>query len=117
MVNKMRNNVLILIIGVIIIIGLAIGIINFMSTNNNQETIEIEENNTTENDNNTTAQDLEQISQEKAEAQENDSGIYYDPELNEYFDENDRTVYDRQFPAGTSKEEIRQALKEIGDNT
>ena len=70
-----------------------------------------ETNNTTDEVNQTTAKTTTKKSTSKSKS--DDDGIYYDAELNAYFDKNDRTVYDGQVEKGTSKADIKRMAKEM----
>lgn len=116
-----EKNLLILVFAVVLIGLLLVVGLNLFSQNDvsdNQTEINLSLNNTTNSDNvsytKTTAKKSTE-SKSKANSDEDDD-IYYDEELNEYFDKNDRTVYEGQSPKGTSKSEIIESLNEIGDS-
>jgi len=114
--NLEQRNILILcIFGVVLVAILALTAfpINFNSNNTTDEvnlTLN-ETNNTTDEVNQTAAKTTTKKSTSKSKS--DDDGIYYDEELNEYFDKNDRTVYDGQVEKGTSKADIKRMAEEM----
>lgn len=69
--------------------------------------------NKTNNTTNTTQKTTTKKTTTSSSKSSNSDEITYDEELNDYFDSNGRTVYEGQFPKGTSKEEIREGLDAI----
>lgn len=100
--------------GIILVTLLTLAVTSFSTNKENNTTTEI--NVTINNSNNTTNETPQTTSkntkQNKKKSQSED-GIYYDEELNLYFDKNDRTVYDGQVEKGTSKSDLKKMSDEI----
>lgn len=116
------NNVIILVVVAVVLVGLAVfGIGGMTPTNDtdnnttNNTTLNLSDN-TTNNmtENQTASQQTKKKTNSNTKKQSND-GVTYDAELNEYFDNNGKTVKEGQFPKGTSKQDVKRGLQEIGD--
>ncbi len=59
--------------------------------------------------------DKSSSSSSSSQSSSSDSGVYYDEELNQHFDSNDKSVGEGQFAEGTSKSEMKKDLQELGD--
>ena len=116
------NNMIILVVVAVVLVGLAVfGIGGMTPTNDtdnnstNNTTLNISDNTTNNTaENQTTSQKTTKKTSSNSKKQSND-GVTYDAELNDYFDSNGKTVKEGQFPKGTSKEEVKRGLQEIGD--
>ena len=112
---EQRNILILSIFGVVLVAILALTAfpINF-NLNNTTDEVNLtlnETNNTTDEVNQTTAKTTTKKSTSKSKS--DDDGIYYDDELNAYFDKNDRTVYDGQVEKGTSKADMKRMAEEM----
>ena len=113
---EQRNILILCIFGLVLVAILALTAfpINFNSNNTTDEvnlTLN-ETNNTTDEVNQTTSKSTTKKST-SSNSKSDDDGIYYDEELNAYFDKNDRTVYDGQVEKGTSKADMKRMAKEM----
>ena len=115
-----QKNLIIICVTAIICIAILSGTMlllnskNIPTNNTTNETVNItlnETNNTTDEVNQTTAKTTTKKSTSKSKS--DDDGIYYDAELNAYFDKNDRTVYDGQVEKGTSKADMKRMAEEM----
>ena len=120
-----KNIIIIGLVALVLILGAVITATTLTNTpknNTTNESINVtinNTNNTTLNDTNKTEtqQTTKKQTTQKKSNKKSSSDVTYDPELNDYFDSNGRTVSEGQFPKGTSKSEMRQALREIGDES
>ncbi len=102
--------ILLIFVAAILLVLVSIGALDVMgnSTDENNTTDVNLTINDTNDTNNTATQTQTKTSNSKASQKDSDNGVYYDEELNLYFDKNDKTVYDGQVPKGTSKSDLKQ---------
>ena len=113
--NLRENNILILAIFAIILLALLVFTAFPININTNNTTDEV---NLTLNETNNTTEEVDQTTTKRTTSsnsnrKSDDDGIYYDEELNAYFDKNDRTVYDGQVEKGTSKADMKRMAEEM----
>ena len=127
---RTKNVMIIAAVVIVLLAVLTYGATSLMQLNNNttdnnttnDTTLNLSDNNT----NNTTENQTTQTQTTKKTTQKTSSqstskkssssnnGVTYDSELNAYFDSNGRTAYEGQFPKGTSREDMKRGLAEIG---
>lgn len=110
-----ENNILILAIFAIILLALLVFTAFPININTNNTTDEV---NLTLNETNNTTEEVDQTTTKRTTSsnsnrKSDDDGIYFDEELNVYFDKNDRTVYDGQVEKGTSKADMKRMAEEM----
>lgn len=109
------KHILMIFAAAILLILLSFGAFNIIgnSTDENNTTdinLTLNETNDTNDTNNTTTQTTTQTSTKKTQSSQNNKkeNVYYDEELNLYFDENGKTAYDGQVPKGTSRSDLQK---------
>lgn len=109
---KNKNIIILTVISIVLLLLLVFGVYALShdtTANNSSDEINITINKTANDTNQTPAR----ITTKKSAEESEDDGIYFDEELNTYFDKNDRTAYEGQVPKGTSKSQMIEDSEEI----
>lgn len=103
-----------IVVGLILVGLLCYSAYSIMTPNDDNNTTEMNLSlNDTNNTTNETVTKTSSSTQKSSSKKSSDDRVYFDEELNTYFDKNDRSAYDGQFEKGTSKSEMKEALAEM----
>ncbi len=109
--------IIIIFAAAILLILLSIGAFSVMGNmtdeNNTTDDVNLTLNETNDTNNTTTQTATKTTKNSKTSQKKSENDIYYDEELNLYFDSNGKTVYEGQVPKGTSKSELQKMASEI----
>lgn len=108
------KHILLIFTAAILLILLSLGAFNIMGNStdeNNTTDVNLTLNETNDTNNTTTESQTKSSTNTnnyKSSQSNKENDIYYDEELNTYFDKNGKTVYDGQVPKGTSKSDLQK---------